>query len=69
MTTQIERPKRIYNPEVRTRVPRELREKLEAIAAANDRSLSAEMNRAVRMYAVMMDQKKASADYKEVDRG
>ncbi len=68
MEAQVERPKRVYNPEIRTRVPRELREKLEAIAFANDRSLSAEMNRAVRMYAVMMEQK-AAQDYREVDRG
>ncbi len=44
-------------PEIRTRVLPEMKAKIEAIAAANDRSVSAEMNRAVRMYAAMMDQK------------
>ncbi len=61
--------KRTYNPEVRTRVPAELRKKFEAMAHANQRSLSAEMHRALLMYATMMDRKATTQDYREVNRG
>ncbi len=60
---------RIYNPEVRTRVRPEMRRKLEVIARENDRSLSAEMQRALRLYVVMMERKEATQDYREVEAG
>ncbi len=57
---------RIYNPEVRTRVRPEMRRELETLARENDRSLSAEMQRALRMYLVMMRQK-AVQSYRDVE--
>ncbi len=56
------------NPEIHTRVTPEMKAKIQAMAAANDRSVSAELQRAVRMYVTMMD-RKAAQDYREVDRG
>ncbi len=53
--------------EVHTRVTPEMREQLEELARANDRSLAGEMNRALRLYLV--SQHGIVQDYREVDRG
>ncbi len=50
------------NPDIHTRVYPEMKAQLEAMAAANKRSLSAELNHAVRMHVV-------AQDYREIDRG
>lgn len=48
-------------PEIRgVRIDLELKEELEAIARKHDRSLAAEVRRALKMYV---------ADYREIDRG
>ncbi len=56
------------NPEVRTRVLPEMKREIEAIARANERSVSAELNMAIRQY-VMTAGQDATQDYREVDRG
>ncbi len=59
------KPRRIQNPDIHTRVFPEMKATLEAMAAANKRSLSAEINHAVRMYVAT----EAAQDYREIDRG